>query len=88
MPSVGVPSERILRGARCPILAILAPQLNQTTRDAYRHISVHLWVACAMRTQRGGARQPCAQCMLRGIFPCHVACFRHPGDHAERQGAV
>lgn len=22
-------------------------------------ISVYLWVACAMRTQRGGARQPC-----------------------------
>jgi hypothetical protein len=23
------------------------------------HISVYLWVACAMRMKRGGARQPC-----------------------------
>src|SRR5438128_149141 len=34
--------------------------LNQTTRDSYMRISVHRWVACAMRTKRGGARQSCA----------------------------
>jgi hypothetical protein len=38
---------------------ILCLPLNQTTRDSYMHISVYLWVACAMRMKRGGARQPC-----------------------------
>ena len=47
--------------------------LHQTTGDADRRISLHLWVASAMRTNRDSARQPCAQRMLHGMLQCHVA---------------
>src|SRR5256885_13431117 len=52
-------------------------RLNQTTKGSYTRISVHPWVACAMRTKRGSDRYPCAQRTLCRVSQCHVVRFSH-----------
>src|SRR5438105_10087889 len=59
--------------------------LNQTTKDSYTRISVHPWVACAMRTKRGSDRHPCAQRTLRRVSQCHVVRFRGTGMAPQAQ---